>query len=129
MIAVDTSALMAILQDEAEAETFLRAIATPDRVLLGAPTAFEFRLVVLRQKGPAFLPAAERLLRLPTIEIVPWTEEHGRIAIKALARFGRHPARLNYGDCMAYAVAALAGCPLLFKGDDFRHTDVVAALN
>lgn len=129
MIAVDTSALMAILQDEAEAETFLRALAMPDRVLLGAPTAFEFRLVVLRQKGPAFLPAAERLLRLPTIEIVAWTEEHGRIAIAALTRFGGRPARLNYGDCMAYAVAAMADCPLLFKGDDFRHTDVAAALD
>lgn len=129
MIAVDTSALMAILQDEAEAEGFLRALATPERVLLGAPTAFEFRLVVLRQKGPAFLPAAERLLRLPTIEIVPWTEAHGRFAIDALARFGGRPARLDYGDCMAYAVAALADCPLLFKSDDFRHTDVVAALD
>ncbi|MET3710563.1 ribonuclease VapC [Sphingomonas trueperi] len=128
MIAVDTSALMAILQDEAQAEAFLRAIATPDHVLLGAPTAFEFRLVVLRQKGPAFLPAADRLLRLPTIEIVPWTGEHGQIAIETLTRFGGRPARLNYGDCMAYAVAALADCPLLFKGDDFRHTDIVAAL-
>ncbi|WP_152997966.1 type II toxin-antitoxin system VapC family toxin [Sphingomonas sp. HT-1] len=120
---------MAILQEEAEAEAFLRAMASPDRVLIGAPTVFEFELVVSRQKGEDFLPSAWRLLHLPTIEVVPWTQAHAVLAANALGRFSGRPARLNYGDCMAYAVAALAECPLLFKGNDFRQTDIDSALD
>jgi ribonuclease VapC len=126
VIAVDTSALIAILLAEPEAEALIARMLGEDRVLVGAPTAFETRLVVARKLKPA--SSADVLLGAPEIEVVPWTARHVPVAADALRRFGGRPARLNYGDCMAYAVARVAGCPLLFKGDDFAGTDVEPAL-
>lgn len=127
MIVVDTSALMAILQQEPEAETFVETIGATSRALVGAPSAFEFLLVTLRQKGPDFRSDAEQLLGLDPIEIVPWTPELLDIATDALSRYGGRPARLNFGDCMAYALAKSLGAPLLYKGNDFAHTDIASA--
>jgi ribonuclease VapC len=128
VIVIGTSALMAILQQEPEAERFIETIGLSDRVVLGAPTAFEFRLVTLRQKGPGYLPAADRVLGFGTIEIVAWSNQHQLIATEALQRFGGRPARLNLGGCMAYAVAKALDAPLLYKGNDFAHTDIRSAL-
>ena len=126
MIAVDTSAILAIALDELEAETFKAALRRGG-VLIGWPTLFETR-IVLAAKG--FANAADivaRLVAAPSVTAVPFDAKHYAAAEAAYERFckGRHPAALNMGDCFAYAVAAVAGCPLLFKGADFPETDVV----
>lgn len=131
MIAIETSALVALLFGEPEADRIAARLEATDTVLIGAPTALEFRMVVLGQSTRAAADAGSALIAKPPFMIVPFGEDHLQAAAEAFDRFGkgRHPARLNYGDCMAYAVAAIADCPLLFKGDDFRHTDVAAALD
>jgi len=131
VIAIDTAALVALLFGEPEADRIAALLDENDTVLIGAPTALEFRMVVLGQSTRNAADAGSALIAKPPFVIVPFGEDHLQVAADAFDRFGkgRHPARLNYGDCMAYAVAALADCPLLFKGDDFRHTDVVAALD
>lgn len=128
MIVVDTSALYAIYAQENETERFLDVIAHSGRALIGAPTAFEYRLVVYRRHGAGGLAAADPVLALPPLEIVPFTPDMVDIAVDALARFGGRPASLNYGDCMSYALAKSLGSPLLYKGGDFARTDVRAAI-
>ncbi len=126
MIAVDTSAILAIALDEPEAETF-KAVLRRDGVLIGWSTLFETR-IVLAAKG--FTNAAEIVARLaaaPNVTTVPFDAKHYAAAEMAYERFGRgrHPAALNMGDCFAYAVASVAGVALLFKGADFPETDVL----
>jgi ribonuclease VapC len=128
VIVVDTSALIAILFREPDAERFAAALADEARAVIGAATSFEFLAVSFRKLGAAGLGEARQLLDLSSIGIISWTEEHLERATKALVRYGGRPARLNYGDCMAYAVAKSLDAPLLFKGDDFRHTDIRAVL-
>lgn len=129
MLAIDTSAIIAILNTEPEEERFSRLIAT-SRAVVGAPTLVEARLV-LEGRTPG---QAEMLLRTfivrPTVTIVPFDAAMFESAIDAFARFGKgrgHPAQLNLGDCLAYAVARTRAVPVLFKGNDFVHTDVVPA--
>lgn len=126
MIAVDTSAIVAIALDEPEAETFKAALRR-DGVLIGWPTLFETR-IVLAAKG--FSNAADIVARLaaaPNVSAIPFDAKHYAAAENAYERFGkgRHPAALNMGDCFAYAVASVAGVALLFKGADFPETDVL----
>lgn len=128
MIVVDTSALIAILFNEPDADTLARALILSDRAVIGAPTAFEFRLVVARKKGVGMLGRADALLAAPTVRIVAWQPAFVALADDALARFGGRPAKLNYGDCMAYALARSLDAPLLYKGDDFAQTDIRSAL-
>lgn len=127
-IAVDTSALVAVLLREPEADRLLAVMRGADRLLVGAPSVFELRLVLRRTRDAHLDVAADLLLSAPHLEIVPWSAEHLPLAQEALTRFGGRPARLNFGDCMAYAVAKAAGCPLLYKGGDFAATDVRSAL-
>lgn len=130
MIAIDTSALVSLLFAESEAEEIAARIERQDHVLIGTPTALEFRMVVLGQSTRKASDAGAMLIAQAPFDVAAFTPAHLAAAAEAFDRFGkgRHAARLNYCDCMAYAVAAVAGCPLLLKGDDFRHTDVVAAL-
>ena len=128
MIVVDTSALYAIIAREPDADVFADAIFAADRAIVGAPTAFELRLVFHRRSETACISAADTLLNTSPLEVVPWTPNLVRHATDALHRFGGRPARLNYGDCMAYALAKSLDAPLLFKGGDFAATDVRAAL-
>lgn len=128
MIVVDTSALIALLLGEPEATAFAEAIVSRGPAMLPSPIAFEFRLVMTRRFGRDGVAKAETLLAALPLTIAPWTAEHVAIAQDALLRFGGRPARLNFGDCMAYALARSLGAPLLFKGEDFRHTDIVPAL-
>ena len=126
MIAVDTSAILAVALDEPEAETFKAALRR-DGVLIGWPTLFETR-IVLAAKG--FANAADIVVRLaaaPNVTAVPFDAKHYASAQAAYERFGkgRHRAALNMGDCFAYAVASVAGVALLFKGTDFGETDVL----
>ncbi len=129
MIALDTSAIVAVLQNEQGAQRFTETMASAPRRLIGRPTELELHIVMRAKAGTAPVDALiAKFLR--TVERVDFDEAHLVAATTAFNRFGRgrHPASLNYGDCMAYAVAQVAGCPLLYKGEDFARTDIQSAL-
>jgi ribonuclease VapC len=131
MIAVDSSALLAIVLDEPEAEIFARTLLSQD-CLIGAPTALESHFALRRFGKPKLTRTLQHLLGVRTLETIAFSSEHLRIAKSALEKYGKglgHRAQLNFGDCLAYAVAKLADVPLLFKGDDFVHTDIAAAFS
>jgi ribonuclease VapC len=130
LMVVDTSALVAILFNEPDAERFARALGEAPVRSLSAVTRVELSFVVEGRKGEAGRTDLELLLRTGNFEIVAVTPQQAEIAIDAFRRFGRgrHRAGLNIGDCFAYALAAAMGHPLLFKGDDFIHTDIPSAL-
>lgn len=127
---VDTSALVAILQGEPERRAFNEAIAAADSVLVSVASFVEASIVIEARYGADGLLDLDRFLQQARIELTVVDLEQGRLARDAFRQFGkgRHPAGLNFGDCFAYALAAALGHPLLYKGDDFSKTDVVAAL-
>jgi ribonuclease VapC len=130
VIAIDTSAIAAIAFDEAERGAFVDIVKRADRVLVSAPTVLEARMVVFGRRGPRALVLLDDLVRLPSFEIVPLGEVELSVAWAAFVAYGKgsgHPAGLNYGDVFSYAVAKARGVPLLFKGEDFVHTDIEAA--
>lgn len=123
----DTSALVAILLAEPEAEAMLRAVARDEVRLLGTPTLVEASAVMLAKKGPGGEVALDALLERMDVRVVEMTLAAARLARLGYARFGKgvgDPAVLNYGDCLAYGVAMAERESLLFKGDDFGRTDV-----
>jgi ribonuclease VapC len=125
---VDSSALVALVNDEPEADTFLQLMGV-SRSRTSVATWLEACLVV-DSRSPAHARRFDELVEMLGLELVPVAVEHARLAREAHRRFGRgsgSPARLNYGDCFAYALAVITGEPLLFKGDDFRHTDITPA--
>jgi ribonuclease VapC len=128
---IDTSALIAIALREPERRAFGRAILLADRRRLSAASAVEFVAVYAgrgRQDDPlSVLDSLNRALRVETVAV---DDAQWRAAADALIRFGkgRHPARLNFGDSFAYALAKVSGEPLLFKGDDFALTDIARAI-
>ena len=127
---VDTSGLVAIIKGESEGRLFLETMLAVEAVKLSAATYFECGMVIDRiDRGQAGIKV-DRLLSRVDAEIIPVTLAHARIARAAYSQFGkgRHPARLNFGDCFAYALARETGEPLLYKGDDFALTDVEAAV-
>jgi len=129
-VIIDSSAIVAILFGEPEAEGFLTRLAMADVCRLSAATFLEVGIVLHRAQAAKRRPAFEEMLRLFAIKIEPVTEQHAFLALDAFERFGKgtgHPAGLNYGDCFSYALAKETGEPLLFKGNDFRRTDLVAA--
>lgn len=128
MIVVDTSALYAILLDEAEAIAFRDALALSDRSVMSAPSLFELKLVLWRRYDQRYIEAAGRLVASANIDIVPFEPTHAELAVAALQRFGGRPAQLNYGDCMSYALAKSLDAPLLYKGGDFALTDIRSAI-
>lgn len=130
MIVVDTSALVAILRNEPEADSIAACLTQAQECVIGAPTKFELLLVMSRPYGDQGLAIANNLLAQYGFSVHDWTSELADIAGRALVEFGkgRHPAALNFGDCMAYAVAKSRDAPLLFKGDDFSLTDVKIAV-
>lgn len=129
MIAADSSALVAIALEESEAEPFDLLIAS-ETTLIGAPTLLE-TVAVLSTRMPLRYPLfIDALRQRPTVSIIAFDHRHFDAAMAALETFGKgrgHPAQLNFGDCLAYAIAKVHGVPLLFKGRDFSKTDVVAA--
>jgi ribonuclease VapC len=130
VIAIDTSALLAIIGDEPEAASFAAHIEAQDMTLMSAANLLEAAIVVDRSKNK--LKAADFDAAVVTLGITfeSVTAEHVAIAREAYRRFGKgnHPARLNFGDCFAYALAKHRNAPLLYKGADFALTDVIAAL-
>jgi ribonuclease VapC len=126
---VDTSALVAIMRNEPERADFLAALAA-NNASMSAVTYFEFGIVTDSARDAAASAEVDVWLSDFDIGLVPVTPEHARLAREAYARFGKgnHPARLNFGDCFAYALAKAANEPLLFKGNDFSRTDIPAAV-
>jgi ribonuclease VapC len=127
---VDTSALMAILFSESDAERYATAMAEAAICRVSSATFVEAAIVVAAHSKGAAGHQLDALLREAKIKIEPVTEAQAHIARQAYLDFGkgRHPAGLNLGDCFAYALAKATGEPLLFKGLDFTRTDVRAAL-
>lgn len=127
MIAIDTSALMAILLNEPEAEACVAAIEAEERILISAGTAAEALIVAARRNVGEEM---ERLIDELGFEIVSVTPASARRIARAYARWGKgvHAAGLNFGDCFAYEVAKEHGCKLLSVGEDFRKTDIESVL-
>ena len=123
---VDTSAVVALFLKEPGYEELFRALVEADRAGIGAPTLAETGLVLANRLGREPRPLLERFLQQFGLVVVPFGEEHWREAVRAYLRFGkgRHPAALNFGDCMTYATAKLADQPLLYTGEDFSRTDL-----
>lgn len=123
---VDTSALMALLLGEPEAEECAAVLAENVAYSISAFSVLEAGIVLSVRKGGAAVRELDLLLHRTRAQIVPLTAELSEIARSAWERFGKgkHPAGLNIGDCCSYALAASLGEPLLFKGDDFHRTDL-----
>lgn len=127
-LVVDTSAIVACLVGEPERADFLRRLVLAERRVLSSVSLLEARIVLTGSKG---LPRdwLEGFLSDERIEIVPFDETLSDLAFEAYRRFGkgRHPAKLNMGDCAAYALAKSRSWPLLYKGEDFAQTDIERA--
>ncbi len=123
---IDTSAILAILYDEDDAEVFAGAIAAAHPRLLSAANFLEAGIVVDHQVGPAAGRQLDALIDRAEIQIEAVTKRQADIARQAYLDFGRgnHPAALNFGDCFAYALAKATRLPLLHKGADFGRTDI-----
>jgi len=124
---IDTSALAAIVFREADRDSYRQAIIQAPRRVISAATYVELSIVVDSRHDPVLSRSLDDLLTSLGIEVADLTADQARIARSAHRDFGRgsgHPARLNYGDCFSYALAKQIDEPLLWKGDDFGHTDV-----
>ncbi len=127
---IDTSAILAILLEESDADRYMEAIVDGEPRLLSVANWFEIAMVVGGRGKQKADKRFDDLVGWLAIELVAVTFEQARAARDGWRRFGRgnHPARLNYGDCFAYALAKTSGEPLLFKGNDFPQTDIESAL-
>jgi ribonuclease VapC len=128
-VIVETSALVAVVLQEPGYRRLLEAMAAAPARGVGTPSLAEAGLVLSSRLGRDAEPLLTRLLEQLDVVPVAFGEQHRAEAVRAFRRFGRgrHPARLNFGDCLSYAVARLADEPLLFVGDDFAQTDLTPA--
>ena len=130
MIALDSSAIVGIAMREQEADSFLDIIGARSAVI-GAPTLLETHLVLSRKAPGVFGDFLQGFVTPPHVRVVDFTAEMYVAAANAFDRYGKgrgHRAQLNFGDCLAYAVAKAQDVPLLYKGVDFAHTDIRSAL-
>jgi ribonuclease VapC len=129
-VIVDSSALLSVIFREDGHESLLERLLADPAPAIGTPTLVETGIVLTARLGPAARGLLERLIDELDLQEVPFGELHWREAVSAYRRFGkgRHPADLNFGNCMTYAVASLAAEPLLYRGEDFRKTDLEAAV-
>ena len=128
---VDTSALLAILRAEPDADRYADALAGSAEPLMSAATYIECAAVVDANRDPVLSGRFDDLLSVARIAIEPVTEEQAKAARHGYSNYGRgsgHRAQLNLGDCFAYALSRATGQPLLFKGDGFSQTDVARAV-
>ena len=131
MIAVDTSAIVAIALGEPERAAFRQAIVQARKALVSTASVIEVKMVLYGRRGPRAMVLAEDMLRLPMFEIVPPGPADLDAAFSAFVAFGKgsgHPAALNFGDLFSYALAKVRNLPLLFKGGDFSETDIRPAV-
>jgi ribonuclease VapC len=128
---VDSSAVIAILRAEPDAAVFAGAIRHATTRRMSVASYVETAIVADGSRDPVISRRFDELMSEAGLELEPVTEAQARIAREAYRDYGKgsgHPARLNFGDCFAYALARAAGEPLLFKGDDCAHTDIRSAL-
>lgn len=127
---VDASALLAILLKEGDSQRFSRALENADTLYTSPVAAFEIVSGLMRERALSWREsqrALDQALDVASIEVVPITRDIGNLALETFEKYGkgrRHKARLNMGDCFAYACAKSLGVPLLYKGDDFAQTDL-----
>ncbi len=126
---VDTSAIIAVLRGEDDADRFIQALATATDIRMSAATWLESAIVVDANRDPVLSGRFDDFIGAAGITVEPVTAEHVRLARQGYRDFGKghHPAGLNFGDCFSYAMARAAGEPLLFKGADFTLTDIAVA--
>ncbi|TMF04126.1 MAG: type II toxin-antitoxin system VapC family toxin [Chloroflexi bacterium] len=126
---LDASALIAIVLDEPEREILVAKINAADTIAVGAPTLVEAGIVLSARAGQDVSAVLMELLASADAIVIEFGQRHWREAVSAWGRFGkgRHPAGLNFGDCLTYATALVAGEALLAKGDDFTQTDIPLA--
>ena len=127
---IDTSAIIAILRDEPDAAFFARVIAASTDRRVSAVNFVESAVVIDASRDPIASRRFDELIKQANISVEPVTLEQAQVARDAYRDFGRgsgHAAKLNFGDCFAYALAKTVGEPLLFKGSDFALTDVIGA--
>ena len=128
---VDSSAIVAILKQEPDWRIFAASLDASEEIYLSAGTYLEISVVIGRLNDPVMNRQIDELMEEFSILIEPFTGEQARIARQAYRDFGKgsgHRANLNFGDCFAYALARVKREPLLYKGDDFVHTDLKSAL-
>jgi ribonuclease VapC len=127
---IDSSALLAILQNEPERRSFNEAIETAATRSMSVATFVDVSIVMEVRHGAEGVRDFDQFVERADIALVDVTADQGRRARRAYARYGRgrHRANLNYGDCFAYALADALDEPLLFKGEDFSHTDLAPAV-
>ena len=128
---VDSSALIAVIQREEDAEAFSHVLMNAKTCYISAANLFEAAILADRDRNPVNSRKFDELCTSIGLKVIPFDEAQARIAREAYRDFGKgsgHKARLNFGDCFAYALARALNEPLLFKGNDFSHTDVRSAL-
>ena len=128
---IDTSAVLSILLAEPDAKIYADAIAAAKHRVMAAPTYLELCMVFCGRRNDESLEMVEQFVQKAAISIRPFGPEAAAVAAQAFLRFGKgrgHPAQLNFGDCMSYAMSKTEAMPLLFKGEDFGHTDVERVL-
>jgi ribonuclease VapC len=128
-VVLDSSAVLAILLEEAGHQDLLAKMKTAPGVAIGAPTLVETMMVLTARLRDEPILALRELLHTVEAEVIPFSDDHSWVALRAYLRFGkgRHGAALNFGDCLSYATASIARQPLLFVGNDFSRTDIPAA--
>lgn len=127
---VDSSAIVAVIKDEPDADEIIRLLVDATGTTMSAATYVETAVVVDGARNPVASRRLDELLEAMAIDVVPFTPRQAGIARRAYADYGKgsgHPAGLNLGDCFAYALASDTREPLLFKGHDFGHTDITPA--
>jgi ribonuclease VapC len=128
---VDTSAIVAVLRQEPDAETFVKALFNAPKSYITAPTYLELVMVITGGRPAPAAEVVDLLLHRLKIEVIPFSADMARVAAQALFDYGKgrnHKAQLNFGDCISYAASKVEVMPLLFKGQDFRLTDVECAV-
>jgi ribonuclease VapC len=128
---VDSSALIAILFNEEDARQYFEAIEQSTVALIAAPTLLETTIVVVSAKGPSAALHLDILLNDLQVKTLDFNKLHADESRMAFLKYGKgqgHPAQLNFGDCISYAASKVEMMPLLFKGEDFRKTDVDCAI-
>jgi len=125
-VIVDSSAVIATLLREPGFEPLLEELTNTYTPAIGAPTLTETGIVLSARLGPGGKTLLARFVAEIGLIVIPFVPEHWTVAVDAFLRYGkgRHPAALNFGDCLTYAVARLSGEPLLCIGDDFPKTDL-----